>query len=55
MAIGECQEYLSLLEREAPTLKTLVSGLSEEKGRAKLELVKVSSQVVYGMLLFSIA
>lgn len=55
MAIGEWQEYLGLLEREAPTLEALVSRLSEEKERAKLELVKVSSQVDYGRSLLSTA
>jgi hypothetical protein len=48
MAIGEWQEYFSLLERETPTLEALVSRLCIEKDGAKMDLVKVTSQVDYG-------
>lgn len=53
MAIGEWQEYLSLLEKEAPTLDGLVSRLCKEKDERKIELVKVSSQVDYGRSLLA--
>ena len=53
MAIGEWQEYLSLLERETPTLEALVSRLSTEKDAARMELVRVSSQVQYGQTLLN--
>ena len=45
MAIGQWQEYLLLLEREPPTLEALVSRLCTENDAAKMELVRVSSQV----------
>ena len=48
MAIGEWQEYVSLLERETPALEALVSRLCVEKDGAKMDLVKVTSQVDYG-------
>jgi hypothetical protein len=53
MAIGQWQEYLFLLERETPTLEALVSRLSTEKDAARMELVRVSSQVQYGQTLLN--
>ena len=41
MAIGECQEYLSLLDRELPTLDTLVKRSSKAMGVAKMEFLKI--------------
>lgn len=48
MTIGEWQEYLSLLDREAPLLDQLVKVCAEKMDAAKLELVKVSTQTDYG-------
>ena len=48
MTIGEWQEYLLLLEREAPSLEALVKVCAERRDAAKLELVKVSTQCEYG-------
>ena len=48
MAIGEWEEYLSLLERETPPLDALVSRLCTEKDAAKMDLVRISLQVQYG-------
>lgn len=55
MAIGEWQEYLSLLEKEAPTLDGLVKRLGEDKDATNMVLVKVSSQVEYGRTLSAAA
>ena len=48
MAIGEWEEYLSLLERETSPLDALVSRLCTKKDAAKMDLVRISSQVQYG-------
>ena len=48
MAIGEWEEYLSLLERKTPPLDVLVSRLCTKKDAAKMDLVRISSQVQYG-------
>jgi hypothetical protein len=55
MSIGEWQEHLSVLDREAPKLADLVKRRCEEKDLAKMELVKVSTQGEYGRSLVAAA
>jgi hypothetical protein len=53
MAIGERQEYVSLLEKETPGLDAHVKRLCSEKEAAKISLAKVSGQLDYGRQLVS--
>jgi hypothetical protein len=48
MAIGEWQDYLSLLDRELPTLDTLVKRSSEAMGVAKMEFLEISTKAQCG-------
>ena len=55
MAIVDWQRVLGVLEKELPTLEGAVSRLGEEKDAAKIELVRVATQVDFGQSLFSVA
>jgi hypothetical protein len=48
MAIGEWQEYVSLLEKEMPGLDAHMKRLCSEMEATKISLAKVSGQLNYG-------
>jgi hypothetical protein len=53
MAIGEWQEYVSLLEKEMPSLDAHVKRLYSKKEVARISFAKVSRQIDYSRQLFS--
>jgi hypothetical protein len=55
MAIVDWQSVMGVLEKEWPTLEGVVSRLGKERDAAKIELVRVATQVDFGQSLLSTA